>query len=782
MFYSQTSKAHVTPQPTKRYPMQMLCPTLLAVISPALTTLALAEDGLDSGQTAPVPYRSSITIVGNPADFIGLPGTANVLTEQELKRDNSGDINRVLRKMPGVYLREEDGFGLFPNISLRGVDVARAAKITLMEDGVLASPAPYSAPAAYFVPAIGRMNGVEVRKGSAQIRFGPQTTGGALNLLSVPIPEETSVYSKSSYGSDNSLRTHIYGGSTVDTSVGRIGALIDIYYSQSDGFKDIQQVNDPDYPGTDDSGFSQFEPVFKLAWEPKSSMYQRLEGKFSLTHTDANQSYLGLGEADFAEDPFRRYQASRFDNFTGDIMKGDIRYYLEPSDDWNISIVAYAHRMERDWFKLQSLQNIELGSGATISGLSLGEALSDPLGLEALKGEREATLRYRHNDRRYTARGISLDNSNFFTAGSVDHEVQAGIRYHWDSEYRLQQDIDYRQNDQGQIEDVDPVGDNGRAGHRFQETNAIAMYLEDDMRFGNWRVSGGIRLEYFDMAYENRPPVVPQNGTGQLALWSGGLGASYQIADNWAVYGDVFRGVSAPAPRAYIHDNVDPETSLGFEIGTRYQDYGAGDFQIDVAAFATQFSDLLVVDNIGGSGTGNSENAGDVMSIGIETGARVDTQTYWGLPMSNPWALALTLTSATLQGDASSTDPDSIFSGGEDGNQVPYIPPVVISLSTELNWQTFGFGISGQYQAKTYSSASNTEETISPDGTPDSSYGTTDAYFLLDIDAWYQITAGLKVFGGVNNALNQEYIATRHPAGPQAGRPLYAFLGVEAAF
>ena len=237
-----------------------------------------------------------------------------------------------------------------------------------------------------------------------------------------------------------------------------------------------------------------------------------------------------------------------------------------------------------------------------------------------------------------------------------------------------------------------------------------------------------------------------------------------------------------PLTRAYIHDDVDVETSLGFEMGTRYQDYNSGQFQIDVAFFATQFSDLLVVDNIGGTGTGNSENAGDVLSLGVEAGARMNARTPWSTDVK-PVVFALTLTDATLQGDASSEDPDSIFSGGEDGNRVPYIPPVVLNINTDFNWQSFGFGLGAQYQAKTYSSASNTEANVSPDGIPDSSYGTTDAYFLVDVDAWVSVSDGIKIFAGVNNAFNQEYVATRHPAGPQAGRPLYAFFaGLEADF
>jgi Fe(3+) dicitrate transport protein len=119
-------------------------------------------------------------------------GSAQALSQKQLERFKYDDPHQLLLQIPGVYVRGEDGFGLRPNIGIRGANSDRSKKITLMEDGVLFAPAPYSAPAAYFFPSIMRMRNVRVIKGPAAVVYGPQTVGGAMDLLTQEIPSARS--------------------------------------------------------------------------------------------------------------------------------------------------------------------------------------------------------------------------------------------------------------------------------------------------------------------------------------------------------------------------------------------------------------------------------------------------------------------------------------------------------------------------------------------------------------------------------------------------------------
>ena len=643
-----------------------------------------------------------------------------------------------------------------------------------MEDGVLTAPAPYSAPSAYYSPTAGRMSGIEVLKGSSQIRFGPHITGGVINYLSTEIPAQRTVYLKSLYGSEDELRTHAYVGDSIATRAGRFGYLVEGYFRETDGFKRTDAA--PDFRAGDDTGFEKIEPMVKLAWEPKSDIYQRLEFKYGASDLDANETYLGLSEADFDEDPSRRYAATRFDNIATEHDRSYLRYFVSPTHNLDIVTTAYYNDFKRNWFKLHDLRDIVALGGAN---MSLSAALAgdgDGAGLAVLRGDAAGTLRVRNNNRNYRLKGVESIATYRFESGATQHEVTAGIRAHADRVRRFQRDERFTQDDSGAIVAHDP-GTPGDAGNRLQETEALALYVQDRIDLGRWAFIPGIRWERLDQTHEDydRPE---RSGTNQMNLLAGGIGVTYDYNDAWMLFGGVHRGFSPPGPRGAVKDGLEEETSVSIEFGARFRNR-AGALNAEAVAFYTGFDDLIVIDNIGGTGTGDDENFGEVDAYGLELSVDFDAGAAndWGF--GNPYFAAVTYTNAEQQNDARSTDAESIFSFGEKGNKVPYVPEYAISAGTGLAFSDWGVDLVVTYVDDSFTSADNTDDQINGAGNPDARFGKTDAYTVVDVAGRWALRRGVRFVGGVQNLFDEEYIVSRQPHGPRPGQPRFVYAGVE---
>jgi len=730
-----------------------------------------------------------IMVIGNPANIEKIAGSAQVVTKTEIRQQNYDDINRVLRKVPGVYVREEDGFGLFPSISLRGVDTTRNSKITVMEDGVMMSPAPYTAPAAYYSPTAGRMSGVEVLKGSSQIKYGPHTTGGVINYLSTSIPTKEKAYLKATLGSFNEQRTHAYAGKTFDAgAAGQFGVLVEGYRRQSNGFKQIDET--PDFRNGDETGFDKTDTMLKLSWEPSSVMYQRFEFKYGTSDLDANETYLGLSQADFNINPNRRYAASRFDNIKSEQEQMSLRWSLSPTDDIDVITTLYQTDFKRNWYKIS---NVYVGGDKY--GLSSIMETAGPA-QNCMKGSAACDLRVKANNRTYQAQGIESVGYFRFGTGNIQHEIMAGLRLHKDDIRRLQWEDTYTQAANGTISDVTrgtPGGSDvpGGAGNRYQETTALALFVQDTIEAGNWTIVPGIRYEMLDQISQDTKgagePVLQsaggtrgRNGENSFNVSAYGVGVSYQFNEQWTGFSGLHTGYSTPSPRS-TRSGLDPETSIAFELGTRYTNTPKA-LAAESTFFYTAFEDLIVVDNVGGTGGSEhtpAQNFGEVDTYGIEFALQYDAglANDWGI--SNPSYLSMTYTNAEQKSDTFSTDAESIFSFGKAGNAVPYIPELTLSLGTGVETKKWGAFISANYVSETYTSANNVDEQINGVGSPDARYGKTDRYVTADVSVFYRINEAVKLFGGVQNLFDEEYVVSRQPDGARGGLPQFVYAGIE---
>ena len=713
-----------------------------------------------------------VSIIGSKFNIKNIAGSAAYLDVQDIREHNVDDVNRVLRRVPGVNLRQEDGFGLFPNISLRGVDSARSSKVTIMEDGVLTAPAPYSAPSAYYSPTAGRMSGIEVLKGSSQVKYGPHTTGGVVNYLSTPIPTTEQYYLKSSFGSFNEIRNQAYFGNTVNVGSGKLGYLVEIYARSNTGFK-VLDNNPPDIRGDADTGFRKQEPMIKLSYEPNTALYQRFEAKFGYTSLDANETYLGLNTADFRNDPFRRYAASRFDEIATSHFRTYVRHFLKFNRDTSLVTTIYGNTFNRNWQKLHDLR---------APNTNLSVALGSGSGLAILRGEAAGTLRLRNNNRTYYLYGVESNLTHTTEMGATKHKIDVGVRYHFDQIRRKQWNEEFTQDAAGAITAV-TVGARGTAGNRVQKTNALALNVQDAVKWKKFTFTPGVRFEYIRQSYEQFAPDTTDFGSRDFGVVVGGGSVKYDLYDAGGEDVDVFagihRGFSPPGPRSGIRNGIREETSVGYEAGARYKNARHA-FATEAIFFLTDINDLVVNDSIGGVGSGDTFNGGKVRSLGLEFQANYDHGLAKNWAVQTPTYIALTYTDATFRSDAASADAESIFVGAVKGNKVPYISDIVLSFGWGLIYKKFSINFDANYTADAFADGSNRDVNNNPVTlVADERFGKIDSQFVIDAALGYQINEKVRLFSNFKNITQDEYIVSRQPHGPRPGLPFSMFAGVE---
>lgn len=759
-----------------------------------------------------VTTLAPITVVGSAEDIKNTAGAASFVSQDEIRAQTYSNPNRVLTRVPGVYIREEDGFGNFPNISLRGVDPGRSAKVTLMEDGIMMAPAPYSDPAAYYSPRIARMSGVEILKGSSQVRYGPHNTGGVINYLSTPFaqlvtsgaevpaggkspvsgkgavsgkspltPAPAAVsadgvaeqfYLKSTYGTDNAWFNHGYWARTQETSAGTVGWVVEMHHAQNDGFRTIDNAGG-------DTGYRTLDPNFKLFWEPNSALKQRFELRLGYTDFEADETYVGLTERDFRNDPYRRYASTQFDNMDSHQYRAVLSHIMEPTADLRIETNAYYTSFDRSWYKLDSVQSRDGTTSYNIANVLVagGE------GLNILKGNAAGIWRVRDNNRDYYTTGLQQRLDYGFATGSVEHDLTVGWRVHYDEVRRLQRDDKVFTTANGAVASI-ARGFSGSGGNRLEETMAFSLYAEDAVKVGNLTIKPGVRWEHLDQEYTDyntsgNPDRVTGGGSGGTDIVAPGLGLNYELNDKWSTFASYYRGFSTPGPRESLNTGLEEELSDGFELGARH--YG-DTLQAELVGFYTSFQDLIVQDKIGSSGSTESTNGGDIEVYGVEAALRWDPMAGTGSVWSLPTRLSATFTHSELKSEANSANAETIFSGGKPGNEVPYIPEFSLSAGIGVEYGGFGVYLDASYTPETFGTASNTTSLRTPDGKPDARFGKTDDALILDLSARWQATDNIALLAGISNLLGGEYLSSRIPLGPRAGEPRAFYGGVEITF
>lgn len=716
---------------------------LLAAALLPLTVWSQGPEGEAPGDATPVELQH-MTIFGTTEALQRATGSAHLVDEDTLEAFDYANIHRILNGVPGVYVRGEDGFGLRPNIGIRGGNSDRSQKVTLMEDGVLFGPAPYAAPAAYYFPLTQRMTGVEVFKGPAAIQYGPQTIGGAINLLSAAIPQQRAGLLSLAGGSDADRSLHARAGGPV----GEHAVQGEVVYLGSDGFKTLD--------GGGDTGFDKAEGQLKYGHALGQGRVLLRVGVASET---SDETYLGLTEADFRADPNRRYRGSALDEMRWDWhgLRADVEQPLWGGD---VVLTAYDHRFDRAWTKFNNFR-----------GADIRDVLANPdtprnqLYYQGLTGEADTTagpgdddLLIGTNDRSFRSSGVQARFSRQLV-GRLHHTLRMGLRLHSDRIRRLHDEYAYDMVDGELVRNAAPrsvTADNtGRA-------DALAAWVQDEVVLGRWTVVPGLRIEAVRTRFEDRRADASNENETVTVL--PGVGVLFAQSRSLTWMGGLHRGFSPAAPGL---SDAQPEDALNAEAGLRWS---GAPVAVEFVAFFSDYRNLTGVCTFSSgcddAQLGEQTNAGKVRVAGLETTlSRIQPLTA-GLTLQAE--ASHTYTDGQFEESFDSSNPQ--FGSVEAGFELPYVPEHRANLLLGLRASRWQADLSVTYVSAMRDEAGRGDV---PEGSG------SDAYTVVDVAGKLHLTPTIDLTGRVDNLLDEVYVVSRRPFGARPGRPLAARVGVE---
>jgi Fe(3+) dicitrate transport protein len=577
-----------------------------------VTAAVLSSFTLLSGFAQAATELPTVTVRGIlPESLEAVPGAFSVVDAAELLARQPFSVKEALNQVPGVHVVGEDSFGLGLNIGIRGMDPRRTSRTLLLEDGMPLFLAPYGDPSAHYSTPLDRVQRIEVVKGSGQVLYGPQTTGGMINFVTRPVPLNGMAGSASATTGNNGFR-----GLSANLGVGgkQAGLMLDVLRKQGDGVRENHDFRVSEYT---------LKGMLNLGQR------QSLVAKAGYYKEDSHVSETGLGTLEYEQEKFQA-PTGRQDRFGHERKSLQLQHNLQFDRQLKLSTQFYYARAERASFR----QIDAPGGFDDAEDNSTGFSVLDRCDTDATAAN-AAACGGRWRPRTYEYWGIEPRLDLRHTLFGVANDAVIGFRYHDEAIVRNQfrgadpqfQSLRYAQGF---------VGVNGSTGHRESidiDVKARSYYAQNTIHVADWSLTPGIRVEDVTVSTDvlradGQPQDNPESRlTNKQAVVLPGFGAAWNGMAGTTFFAGIHKGFAPPrpdrdlstggAPDTAVVDETKPEKSTNLELGVRSRYFKGMSFQSTL--FHTDFDDIVI-----NNGAGSFINGGRSQMAGVEFAGRID--------------------------------------------------------------------------------------------------------------------------------------------------------------
>ena len=687
---------------------------LLATVSALLASASAAGQDQDAAQGELEPV---VVVIGDRIELDKIPGSGTVLSGSVLEESHVFTVNEALRKVPGVFTRDEEGFGLRPNIGIRGLNPTRSTKVLLLEDGIPLAYAPYGDNSSYYHPPVERFDRIEVLKGSSQILFGPHTVGAVVNYITPPVPTDSDGLLAATLGSENFREVRgAYGD-----SYGNTGFVAHGTYKETDGARE-------------NMNFRIYDLNLKVV--QRLTERQALTFRSSYYDEDSQVTYSGLTLAEWQEDP-------RQNPFANDHMyayrwstSATHQFEMNPATTF-LTNVYYTY-FNRDWWRQSS------NSGQRPNDRS------DPAcgGMANL----DTTCGNEGRVRQFWSAGLEPRVTVEHGLFGVDNVTEAGMRYHLEDQYRIQAN--------GDFPDSREPGTGPNAGIKEdsdRSVSAVSAFVQNRFDFGRWTLTPGVRFESVD--YQRIDNLLGTRGETSLDQWVPGLGATYEAVPGTVVFAGVHRGFAPPGVADIVTAqggsvDLDAELSWNYELGVRSMPVDG--VSLEATWFRMDFENQIVPASVAGGSGATLTSAGETLQQGVELAGEVQSNAFVEWPVDAFARLSYTwLPDAEYAGERYSSIP-GFATVKVTGNRLPYAPEHLLAGTVGVRT---AFGLSVELEG-VYTSASYTDDLNTVDIVANGQRGEIAGYTVWNLAVNYGLQAcDCRLFVTAKNLTDKLYIA-----------------------
>ena len=641
-----------------------------------------------------------------------IPGSVDVLDLAQLESSRVLTTAEALRKVPGVHVRDEEGFGLRPNIGVRGLNPTRSSRVLLLEDGIPLTYAPYGDNAAYYHPPIERFERIEILKGSGQIAYGPMTVGGVINYVTPAPPGNSSGSFVASAGN----RSYLNAQGGWGTTIGRTGLQVDFMRKQGEGARENVSSDLNDVTA---------KVVARLADRHVVTLRGSYYGE------DSNLTYSGLREDEYRASP--RQNPFRNDFFYVDRYGASATHLFTLSRRVVATTSVYVSNFRRHWWRQSSNSGQRPNDAAD-------PACGGMANLNTSCGN-EGRLR------QYAVWGVEPRLRAVNRFGRVGTETELGVRAHFEDQERRQEN------------GATPAARSGLLVENNERRNrAFSGFVQNRFILGAFSLTPGIRVERVD--YERTNRLASVRGTTHLTELIPGVGAAYSPTPRYTVFAGAHRGFTPPRTEDIINNttggaiDLAPERSWNYEAGVRTMPLSG--LQAEATFFRMDYENQIIPATLAGGVGSTLTNGGETLHQGLEASVRADSAAFTSSRHNVFARVAYTwLPVAEFRGRRFSSVPG--FGGTSvSGNRLPYAPEHVATAGAGY-MHPRGWDVNVEAVVLTGQFGDDLN-TVAP--TPDGQRGLLRGYTLWNAAANYPLRS-VTIFAAVKNLFDRTEIVDR---------------------